>query len=215
MDNILRAKCTIIFLLTSLATLAHSTEVNTLTGQVIKNQLGGEPIARVQVFSPDASAPKVTDNFGGFTLTFPQLSPGDQTQILAKKTGWVVVNDLQINRFILPKHSQSPNVTILLAKSEERDKWAMLYYRVKGESVVEALYQAKLLALEKQHKNSAEAIRLLQRERDQAKKQVDQLAKELAQIKPQEADNDYQHAMQLFLDNQLEAALLVLDEKKL
>jgi len=185
-----------------------------LQGYVFMDRENGAPIPNVQVASHGTST-TATDSNGLFTLTFPQKSPGDLATLTVNKPGLVVLHGILVNQLTLPQDPQAKPVMVIMVKPEERDHLAKEYFRLKGEATVRAEYEAQLKQLEQQNRDTQAAIEGLAQERDQALAQVDQLADELAAIDPENEGVDYQRALQLFLDNDLDAALEILDEQRL
>ncbi|MFA7238838.1 MAG: tetratricopeptide repeat protein [Sulfuricellaceae bacterium] len=186
-----------------------------LNGVVRKNQMGGEPLAHVSVSAPDAGGPTATDDSGRFNLAFPRLAPGDRVDLDVKLKGWVVVNDLQLSGYNLPKDARVSPLTILLAREAERERYALQYYRLKGNEAVLAEYQRKLAEQTQKNQTTAQERDALALERDKALALVDELAKQLSTAKPGAGDERYRQAMQLFLSNHLDEALALLSEQKL
>ncbi|MDP2834309.1 MAG: hypothetical protein Q8Q28_13640 [Pseudomonadota bacterium] len=185
-----------------------------LHGVVRKNELGGEPLALVAVSSPDAN-PSSSDSQGRFRLGFPRLEPGEKVALDVKLKGWVVVNDLQLEDRILPRDARANPVTFLLARPEEKLRWALVYYRLKGRENVDAEYRKRLAELERNHQSTARERDQLARERDPALAQAEEHAKQLVALQPGDGDALYREATRLYLDNRLDEALRLLDEKKL
>ncbi|MEK6208967.1 MAG: tetratricopeptide repeat protein [Pseudomonadota bacterium] len=185
----------------------------TLKGVVLLNQLGGQPEANVQV-AADGANPTVSDSTGGFLLAFPNRKPGESVRLRVVRKGWVVVNDIQLERE-LPDNPNRRPLEILISKAAEREQWALQFYRLKGREVAEAIYKRKLQELEKDRVSTVQERDRLRKERDQALAQADELAKELASVKTTERSDTYQRATRLFLDGQLDDALALLSEERL
>ena len=179
----------------------------TLMGVVRENQLGGDLVKNVSVSALGAN-PVVTGADGQFVLHFPQRKPGEDVSIDVSRNGWVVVNDIQLKRALPANAAQSP-LEILIAKAAERETWALQFYRLQGERVVDARYKKELAAAD-----SEERARLL-RERDQARAQADELARQLAARPAGSGGEDYQKAASLFLDGKINKALEILSEERL
>ncbi|WP_176753897.1 tetratricopeptide repeat protein [Nitrosomonas mobilis] len=179
----------------------------TLMGVVRENQLGGDLVRNVSVSALGAN-PVVTGADGQFVLHFPQRKPGENVSIGVSRNGWVVVNDIQLNRALPANASQSP-LEILIAKAAERETWALQFYRLQGERVVDARYKKELAAA-----GLEERARLL-REHDQARAQADELARQLATRPAGSGGEDYQKAASLFLDGKINKALEILSEERL
>lgn len=179
----------------------------TLMGVVRENQLGGDLVKNVSVSALGAN-PVVTGADGQFVLHFPQRKPGEDVSIDVSRNGWVVVNDIQLKRALPANAAQSP-LEILIARAAERETWALQFYRLQGERVVDARYKKELAAA-----GSEERVRLL-RERDQARAQADELARQLATRPAGSGGEDYQKAASLFLDGKINEALEILSEERL
>lgn len=145
---------------------------------------------------------------GQFVLHFPQRQPGEDVSIDVSRKGWVVVNDIQLKRALPANAAQSP-LEILIARAAEREAWALQFYRLQGERVVDARYRKELAAA-----GLEERARLL-RERDQARVQADELARQLATRPVGSGGENYQKAASLFLDGKINEALDILSEERL
>ena len=179
----------------------------TLMGVVRENQVGGNLVKNVSVSALGAN-PVVTGADGQFVLHFPQRQPGEDVSIDVSRSGWVVVNDIQLKRALPANAAQSP-LEILIARAAERETWALQFYRLQGERVVDARYKKELAAA-----GSEERARLL-RERDQARTQADELARQLATRPAGSGGEDYRKAASLFLDGKMDEALEILSEERL
>ena len=153
----------------------------TLKGVVLLNQSGGEPVANVQV-TADGASPTTSDSFGQFLLKFRKRVPGDSMRMVVVRKGWVVVNDIQLERE-LPSDPDRRTFEIIICKAAQREKWALQFYRLKGREVAEATYKLKLQQLEQGHASTVQERDQLRKERDQALAQAEQLAKELVEMR--------------------------------
>src|SRR5216110_1525967 len=73
-----------------------------LRGLIVSNEMGGPPLANVEVGVVAGANTTVTDDQGRFFFDFPSKQPGEMVQLVVRKSGCVVVNDVQM-RFALPK----------------------------------------------------------------------------------------------------------------
>ena len=184
-----------------------------LKGVVLLNQVGGSPVGGVQVVA-DGANPTVSDSTGRFALGFPSRKPGDTVRLIVVREGWVVVNDLQLERE-LPSDPDRRPLEILISRAGEREQWAQQFYRLKGREAAEGTYQRKLQELEKAQAASGEERERLRRERDQALAQADELARQLASAKAGGRSDAHQRALALFLDGRLDEALNLLSAAQL
>lgn len=140
--------------------------------------------------------------------------PGDFIRLVVRRDGWVVVNDIQLGLH-LPQPALQRQLEFLLCKEAEAERWRLAFYRLKGYETVEREYQERLAELEgRQSATSLERDRL-QRERDQARQQADELAKQLAAQPAGSGGGLYDDALRLHLDGKLDEALARLDDAKL
>jgi tetratricopeptide (TPR) repeat protein len=192
---------------------AHAWAAATLMGVVRENQLGGNVVRNVSVSAVGAN-PVKTGGDGQFVLHFPQHQPGEDVSIDVSRNGWVVVNDIQLKRQLPANTAQSP-LEILIAKAAEREMWALQFYRLQGQHVVDAQYKRKLAGLEGSNTVGAEERERLLRERDQARALADELARQLATRPVGSGGSDYQKAASLFLEGRMDEALEILSEERL
>jgi Tfp pilus assembly protein PilF len=179
----------------------------TLRGVVLENKPSGNTVGNVSVSAVGAHR-TTTGADGQFVLHFPARQPGEDVSINVSRKGWEVVNDLQL-KHRLPLNSSQSSLEILIAKAAERERWALQFYRLQGERVVDASYKPKLATAD-----PGERARLL-RERDQARAQADELARQLATRPVGSGGEDYQKAASLFLEGKMDAALEILSEERL
>jgi tetratricopeptide (TPR) repeat protein len=167
----------------------------------------------VRVVANDAS-PTVSDSTGQFSLTFPTLRPGDPIKVKIVREGWAVVNDVELDRE-LPVNPDARRLVIVISKAQERQVWALRYYRLRGEEVVDAEYQRRLKERQGAQAVGSKEREQLRSERDQARAQVDELARQLAEDRAAEAGTDVRKAQQFFLDGRIDDALQLMSEARL
>jgi hypothetical protein len=140
----------------------------TLKGVIIANEIGGSPIADVEVADQaQTTNPVVSDNLGRFTLEF-QRRAGDTVDIIVKKDGYLVVNDVQL-RLALPTDADATILTIILCKPDDREEMAHLFYRLKSFEAIDESYRKRVKELEDAQQATATELAKLRQERDQAK----------------------------------------------
>ncbi|MCK9386356.1 MAG: tetratricopeptide repeat protein [Nevskia sp.] len=184
-----------------------------LTGLVVLEHEHGAPQEGVAVSAPGANQDTSLSD-GTFKLEFPKYGPGDEARLIITRPGWVVVNEFQLQR-PLPKLRAAP-LKIIICKAPDREKFALVFYRLKGTQAVEKTYQRKLAELEKKTTSTAADLAKLREERDQALKQVEDLSRQLAALAPDSVGQGvYREALQLYLDGQLDAALAALSDARL
>ncbi len=184
-----------------------------LKGLVVVNQVGGTPAVGVQVAAAGANA-TATKSLGEFELGFPGKQPGELVRVVIKREGWVVVNDLQLERE-LPRDPDQRVLVVLICKEGEREQWAQQFYRLKGREAVEGVYRRKLQELEQSHTAGAAERERLRGERDQALAQAEELARQLAAAKGAGESGLYRRALQRYLNGQVDEALGILSEARL
>jgi hypothetical protein len=95
----------------------------------------------------DGANPSTSEDFGRFTLEFPQKKPGDPVELIVKQEGYVVVNDVQLE-LTLPAKAEDKKLTIILCKADDREEMARRYYRLKSFDAIEEGYRKRLKELE-------------------------------------------------------------------
>ena len=189
-------------------------EATILEGVIITNEVGGQPMANVQVGAIGAS-PAGSDSLGMFTLEFPKKHPGDTVRLVVKKEGYEIVNDVQVSELTLPSPVEARIVTILLCKEGSREEMARRYYRLKSIEAIEETYQRHLKELEEKRQATAEALTKLQQQREEAIGAAGKAAGELAKEKPGGGSELHRKVMRLFLDGKVDEALEALSNEKL
>ncbi len=198
----------------TLVLAAVPVDAATLKGVVLTNEVGGAPLANVEVSAAAGTNPTVSDSLGTFTLNFPQKQPGETVKILVNQTGLVVVNDVQLE-LALPAKVDDKILTIILCKEGDREEMARRFYRLETLKVIDVTYKAKLKELGEAHQADTTALASLQKERDQAKASAEKLAGEMAKNQPGQSSELYKQAQRLFLDGKIDAAIALLDDDKL
>src|SRR5438876_1012154 len=181
-----------------------------LRGVVLSNELGGPPMRNIEVGALVGNTNN-TDANGKFTFSFPNKKPGDTVRLIVRKEGYVVVNDIQLE-LTLPTDPDERPAIILLCKEGDRDEMARRFYKLKSAEAVDETYKKKLQ--DAQNANAAELAKLRQ-QRDQAKEATDKVAEGLAKQKPGVGSELYLTSTRLFLDGQVDRALVALSDEKL
>jgi hypothetical protein len=179
----------------------------TLKGQLVRNRIGGPPIAGAAVVAEGAN-PTTSTSLGAFTLEFPNKKPGERVKLTVSMPGMTVVNWVQLD-VVLPADADGMNVlTLLLAREADREEMAAEYFRLRSTRAIEQQYQQRL------QEAGQDKARLL-RELEQAKALASQTAQELAKVQPGQASPLYEEAMRLVAEGKVDEALKTLDEAKL
>src|SRR5271165_837140 len=186
-----------------------------LKGVIIADEMGGSPIANVQVADQaQTTNPVVSDDLGRFTLEFRQRRAGETVCIIVKKEGYLVVNDVQL-QLALPADADATVLTIILCKQGDREEMARRFYRLKSFEAIEEAYKKRLKELEDLQQATAVALAKLQKERHQARAATEMAAQELAKNEPGRNSELYQQAKRRFVEGKVEEAITLLDEEKL
>jgi tetratricopeptide (TPR) repeat protein len=185
----------------------------TLSGMVVGVREHGTPMPGVQLTAPGAN-PFTTGNDGQFVLTFPQGHPGQDVTVRVSRAGWEVVNDVLLDRQ-LPESASAHGFEVILCLSAERGQRRMEFYRLKGTQAIEQTYRAKLAELKGRHAATVHERDRLLRERDDARKQVEEWARQAAARKPNQVGSTYKAAFRLFVDGKTDAALQLLSDGRL
>jgi hypothetical protein len=90
--------CLVIVVLLILASAPVDAAI--LKGVIFANEMNGSPIANVVVADQaQTTNPSVSDDLGRFTLEFRQRRAGDTVNIIVKKEGYLVVNEILLLQF--------------------------------------------------------------------------------------------------------------------
>src|SRR5215210_1612412 len=201
-------------LILSLALLAATNaKAVDLYGKMVENELGGPPMAGVEIGAPGAN-PTATGSLGLFRLALPRRQPGDAVSLIVGKEGYEVVNDVQLE-VILPLKPEDRPLTLLLCPPKLCEEMRRRFYRLKGVEAVEASYLRQLRELEQSTKATAAEIARLKDERDAALAAAERAAEDFSRTRTAKGSEMYQKALRLFLDGRLNEALAVLDEAEL
>jgi hypothetical protein len=178
-----------------------------IKGTIILNEVGGRPIADVQIIdSAHSGGPWASKSDGQFTLDYPERHPGQRVRLVVNKEGYVVVNDVQLD-LALPADPDARPLQIILCKEADREEMARRFYRLKSFEVIEETYQRRVKDLEATQQATAITMGKLQQERDQAEANAEKAAEELAKNRPGQSSPLYQQALRLFLDGGIDDAI--------
>ena len=202
-------------LLTSLLAVVAQGRAATVKGTIILNEVGGQPMANVQIVdSARTGGPWASGSDGGFTLDYPERHPGQRVQLVVNQEGYVVVNDVQLD-LPLPADPDARPLQIILCKEADREEMARRFYQLKSFEVVEETYQRRVKELEVTQPATATTVSKLQQERDQAKANAEKAAEGLAKEGPGQRSPLCRQALRLFLDGRIDDAIKLLDEDEL
>ena len=185
-----------------------------LKGVILANELSGPPISNVQIGAVAGANLTATDANGKFTLKFPYKQPGEIIQLVVRKPGYVVVNDVQLH-WTLPKDADAEPLILLLCKPAARDEMAARFYRLKEYGAIDDTYRRRMKELETINQATLTEKTKLSKERDQAKAVADEAVERLARLRPGQASELHSEALSLLLRGKAEEALNILDEEKL
>jgi hypothetical protein len=186
----------------------------TLKGLILANELSGSPMENVGVDAISGTNLTSSDLSGKFTLEFPQRRIGDTVRIIAKKKGYVVVNEIQL-QLVIPADADAMPLIVILAKEQDREEMARRFYRLKSFEAIEESYQKRLKELEDTQRATTAALTILQQERAQAKAAAEKVAEQLAKIQTGQSSELYKQAKRLFLDGRIEEAMNALNDEEL
>jgi hypothetical protein len=181
-----------------------------LRGVVLANGKGGPPMENV-VVSAIAANDNNTGADGKFTLTFPNMNPGERVLLTVSKKGYVVINDHELE-VTLPAHPDEMPAIFLMCKEGDREEMASHYYGLKFVKVVDETVRKKI---EEARNASPAELAKLRQEGDRAKAAAEKGAEALAEQKPDVHSELYRTAMRLFLDGKVDQALVTLSDEKL
>ncbi len=186
-------------------------------GTVILNEVGGRPIANVQIIdSAHTGGPWASGSDGGFTLDYPERHAGQRVRIVVNKEGYVVVNDVQLD-LALPDDPDANPLQVVICKEDDREEMARRFYRLKSFDAIEETYRKRVKELEDTQQATAAALTKLQQERDQARVAAEKASEELAKNRSGQSSELYQEAKRLFLAGKISEAIKLLgdnDEKR-
>ena len=115
----------------------------TLKGLLIRNEIGGAPVAGAAV-GADGANPTTSTQLGAFTLDFPNRKPGERVKLTVAKDGMVVVNWVQLDA-LLPADPGGANIlTLIVAREAEREEMARRFFRLRSYAEIEANFKRLL-----------------------------------------------------------------------
>jgi hypothetical protein len=202
-------------LLASLLAVVAQAPAATIKGTVTLNEVGGRPMANVQIVdSAHSGGPWASGSDGGFTLDYPERQPGQRVRLVVNQEGYVVVNDVQLE-LALPADPDAHPLRIILCKGADREGMARGFYRLKSLEVIEETYQRRVKGLEATQPATAIALSKLQQERDQAMANAEKAAEGFARNQLGQGSPLYRQALRLFLDGNVDDAIKLLEDEAL
>jgi tetratricopeptide (TPR) repeat protein len=158
-----------------------------------------------------------TDNSGNFRLAFQDKSAGDIVFLEdIKKSGYEIVNrkDFEIVRIT---NSKKLATDIILAKAGVVDAAKMKYYGVSDKALLRGLEEEKerlkanLKSAKLKQNDYLEQLEILQKQYENQKKNLDDLAEKFARINFDDVGPIYQEALELFQSGQINEAITLLE----
>src|SRR5437016_4740111 len=122
-----------------------------LRGRVLLNELGGTPLANVQLTAPGAT-PHASSNAGWFELTFLTKGPGEQVSLSAQREGYQVVHYIMLEQ-VLPIDPDSRPVDILMCNEGNREEMARRFFRFQSIAAIEQTFQLRIREIQEQHES--------------------------------------------------------------
>ncbi len=202
--------------------LAHVTlfaQNTAIRGVVYEQNSQKKPLSNVQVTATKAN-PTDSDGSGLFLLKFTQKLPGNTIAITATRSGYEVVNDLDIKSQIIPNNDQE-KIRVIMCKTETLASNRIKYYNISEEEYSKN-YRLKIDKLNQQYAKKQlqtqeydKKMAALEEEYDNALANLDLLADKFARINLDDASEEYKQAVKLFEEGQIDKAISILEKANL
>jgi tetratricopeptide (TPR) repeat protein len=185
-------------------------------GLVREQNSGKRPVTDVQIIFLQA-APTTSDGAGKFRLAFAGKKAGDlafMTEI-AKK-GYELVNDKELEHVKLSSTDQL-GTDIIVAKTGVLDAAKKEYYAISDKALKagfekqKALLKGELAKAQLSEKQYQDQFEALQKQHENQKKELDNLAEKFAKVNFDDVSALYQEALQLFKDGKIDEAIKKLE----
>jgi tetratricopeptide (TPR) repeat protein len=170
----------------------NSLAASTIKGVIL--EMGGSPIANVQVSALEGANPTSSLANGTFVLDFRDKQPGDTVQLIVQKPGMIVVNEFQL-QLTLPKAASATPLILFLCKEAEREEMTLRFHRLNPFDRIEKRFRTKLEDLEAENKATEAAKEQFRIERDHAREEAQFAAEQLARARLGEVSDLYRQAM--------------------
>ncbi len=186
-----------------------------------------KPIQNAQIIIP-FSIPSTTDNMGKFKTESDGYKVGQSTKIIIKKAGYEVVNVKELENVVAGSIEE---VKVYLAPQNLLYEAQLKYYNLAKKSI-ETSYDLKLnklindlnknkianqdnkAAFDAYLKTFTDKSQELENERNGALKSAQDVAKNIAEINLDFADNLYKKAIGYFLKGNIDSCLILLNSKQ-
>jgi len=201
--------------LMAVLTLCAELEVQAamLKGLVLADELGGPPVAGVEIVTTDGEARAVTDAGGSFTLLFPDRHAGDNVKLTARKEGREVINDIQLEHSLGEEFEGGPLV-LLLCREGNREEMARRLVLLMAVKAIDESYGRRLKELEEQKENALAGLPDLRRRLYQADDALATIPRTLARRNGDRSSGLYRQAMRFFLEGKIERALGIFEKRE-
>lgn len=205
-----------LLILAHLAVFAQNTSIR---GVVYEQNSQKKPLSNVQITATNAN-PTDSDISGLFLLKFTQKLPGNTVAITALRSGYEVINDLDIKSQIIPNNDQE-KIRVIMCKTETLANNRIKYYNI-SETEYSKNYRLKIDKLNQQYAQKQlqtqeydKKMAALEEEYDNALANLDLLADKFARINLDDASEEYKQAVKLFEDGQVDKAISILEKANL
>jgi tetratricopeptide (TPR) repeat protein len=128
----------IIFLLgLVLGLVALRVKAETLKGRIVENEIRGRGLANVEIVDEALTTnPTTSDDWGRFSLEFPQKNAGDTVRLIVKKEGYVVVNwEFLDLRLPAPAKVDELGTTLVVCAQKDYVERRRQYYGLTAEAL--------------------------------------------------------------------------------
>jgi tetratricopeptide (TPR) repeat protein len=193
-----------------------------LRGQITLQNSGGQPVQGVQI-SAFGATPTGSNTFGQFELVLAEKKPGDQVTLTLKKDGFEIVNRKELR--VVLRADPDELVEFVMCPAGQRDQYARVYYEIAEQNInkryneelqrINANYERSLKEKEAALQEKNDDLAELQKQRDAALAQAQELAEKFAEVNLDDASELYKTAFEYFRQGEIEKALAVLDDPKM
>jgi tetratricopeptide (TPR) repeat protein len=179
-------------------------------GYVLEMSSSKKPLQSVQIKA--AGAPSTaSDSYGNFVLKFKDKKAGDPLFFeRISRSSYEVINEDYLYNFSL---SSKLPVKIVMALRGSVDKMKMEYYRVSTDNITKQ-FQLELRKLKKDGKLNQSVLDSLNDAMSKLMANAEQLSKKFAYLNTDDISDIERRALKLFLKNNIDSALLLLEGNK-
>lgn len=179
-----------------------------LAGQVFELNSGKAKISGVAMWAEKSAANRViTKNDGTFTLTFQDMHVGDDVYLRADKTGWAVVNEMEMGTRI-PMNPYEKPMGVVMCPVIKLDSIRSRYYNVTNQYIIQG-YEKRMAQIDRKKRGWQNEAKTLNAQMKALQEKINTIVEGYVRMNMDDLSEPEKKALRLFLDGKIEEAIAV------